>query len=541
MCNVKNGGQAKKRQYIKWNEALIRDFIPTISECQLVKASEENGAKSKIVLKCSCGVEFEVLFNRFRNLKNKCCRKCSGLVTKWSYEDVKSYIEGKDGNGCELVSKTYINNREKLELICKCQTHYSASFDSFKNYNQKQCPDCGQANGYRKKSTPYSEALVFIRKNSNGCKLLTKSKDYKNSRTILLFECGCSKRFETTLSQFKGGTRQCKDCGRKIWREKNRISHEEIENYVESHGCKLISENCSGTDGNIDIMCKCKNIYTTTLEYFKKSLKMCPECSSDYVSKSMSFTYDEVKTYVEGEEGNGCKFLSKSYEGIDKYYDFLCECGQSFNTRFSTFKVSKKQCRTCFGKGIGEKLKHSYEYVKKHIESKSECVLLSKTYNGIFDELKLLCGCKKEFLVTLESFNKGRKRCRKCTMSTSKPEKKILDFLEDRGITFTQEFMLNGCKNEKHLRFDFAILDRDENLKFLIEYQGEGHYKPVNFGGMSDKKAQEVFEGVVFRDDIKNQYCKDNNIPLLKIPYWEFDNIEEILEYILNRELENLL
>ena len=39
---------------------------------------------------------------------------------------------------------------------------------------------------------------------------------------------------------------------------------------------------------------------------------------------------------------------------------------------------------------------------------------------------------------------------------------------------------------------------------------------------------------IKIKDNIKTQYCKDNNIKLIRIPYWDFDNIEEILKKELN-------
>ena len=52
----------------------------------------------------------------------------------------------------------------------------------------------------------------------------------------------------------------------------------------------------------------------------------------------------------------------------------------------------------------------------------------------------------------------------------------------------------------------------------LIEYQGEQHYKPVEFfGGREKLKLQQI------NDDIKRTYCRVNNIPLIEIPYWEED------------------
>ena len=68
-----------------------------------------------------------------------------------------------------------------------------------------------------------------------------------------------------------------------------------------------------------------------------------------------------------------------------------------------------------------------------------------------------------------------------------------------------------------------AILDKefpvlDKGFVRLVDY----------FGG------DDALRNTKCRDEIKTQYCKENNIKLIRIPYWEFDNIEEIL----NRELE---
>ncbi len=79
-------------------------------------------------------------------------------------------------------------------------------------------------------------------------------------------------------------------------------------------------------------------------------------------------------------------------------------------------------------------------------------------------------------------------------------------------------------------RFDFYV-----NNKYIIEYDGETHYQS-NLHGWYDKshlKAQQE------RDIIKNQWCKDNNIPLIRIPYTHLNDlkIEDLLletsEYIV--------
>ena len=58
-----------------------------------------------------------------------------------------------------------------------------------------------------------------------------------------------------------------------------------------------------------------------------------------------------------------------------------------------------------------------------------------------------------------------------------------------------------------------------------IEYDGKQHFEPIkHYGG------DIAFAELKKRDEIKNEYCKANNITLLRIPYWEYDNISKILE-----------
>ena len=71
----------------------------------------------------------------------------------------------------------------------------------------------------------------------------------------------------------------------------------------------------------------------------------------------------------------------------------------------------------------------------------------------------------------------------------------------------------------------------------LIKYDGEQHYVPVKFGNMTDEEAEEKLHNTQKRDEIKNKYCKDNNIPLLRIPYWDKKHIKSIISKYMN-ELE---
>ena len=121
--------------------------------------------------------------------------------------------------------------------------------------------------------------------------------------------------------------------------------------------------------------------------------------------------------------------------------------------------------------------------------------------------------------------------CPKC--SISKGEKRIAQYLDNLGIGYIY--------NKKYfndlvgtggglLRPDFII----PSLEIWVEFDGRQHFEPVDFtSAMSEQQLQAQFKIVQQNDQIKDQYAKDNNWTLIRIPYTEYDNIEQILaEYI---------
>ena len=110
---------------------------------------------------------------------------------------------------------------------------------------------------------------------------------------------------------------------------------------------------------------------------------------------------------------------------------------------------------------------------------------------------------------------------------SSQGELAIKNFLENLKICFEQEFRFQQCRNSRSLPFDFAIKLND-NILGLIEYHGEQHYRSVDYWHGSYEKTK-------FRDDIKNNFCMSNNIPLLIIPYHQKNNIESLVNNFINK------
>lgn len=139
-----------------------------------------------------------------------------------------------------------------------------------------------------------------------------------------------------------------------------------------------------------------------------------------------------------------------------------------------------------------------------------------------------ICKNGHEWSAAISNRNRGS-GCPSCN-EDSKGSKKIKEILIKLNINYNIEIRIKECKNKKSLPFDFSVLDKNNKILGLIEYQGEQHYKSIHCwsGGNG-------FESQKKRDKIKFDYCLENKIPLLIIPYWDFSNIELLLKDFLSK------
>jgi glutaredoxin len=103
-------------------------------------------------------------------------------------------------------------------------------------------------------------------------------------------------------------------------------------------------------------------------------------------------------------------------------------------------------------------------------------------------------------------------------------EKFIVNFLKENNIIYNRNKTFEGCKRQKHLHFDFYLSE----YNICVEFDGTQHTKIVNYWG-----GEEGLKLRLERDKIKNEYCKDNNIKLIRI-----NNIEDI-HVFLNELIKN--
>lgn len=120
----------------------------------------------------------------------------------------------------------------------------------------------------------------------------------------------------------------------------------------------------------------------------------------------------------------------------------------------------------------------------------------------------------------------------------SKGEKAVGNYLREHNYKYTSQKRFSDCRDKYSLPFDFYL----EDYNIAIEYDGELHYMPVPLNSQKSSITQEkqdrineIYKNQVRRDQIKNKYCIDKNISLLRIPYWELNNISNYLDKELSK------
>ena len=136
-----------------------------------------------------------------------------------------------------------------------------------------------------------------------------------------------------------------------------------------------------------------------------------------------------------------------------------------------------------------------------------------------------LCECECGNIVSVRGDHLRDNTTQSCGCINSKGEFLIRQILDQLKIKYKQQYIFSDLKVKKSLRFDFAIFDDNNNIKCLIEYQGQQHFQPYHFD--TDERFQKRLE----YDRIKREYCKENNIKLIEISYIDYEKINK--EYIL--------
>lgn len=202
-------------------------------------------------------------------------------------------------------------------------------------------------------------------------------------------------------------------------------------------------------------------------------------------------------------------------------------CGHTWEVLPCNFLSHGTRCPMC-------KLAKTHTKFLSEVESivGDEYTVLSKYLSSKKHILMRHNVCGHRWAVMPNKFTSTGRRCPAC--SASRGETRIAAYLETIGYRFVREHRFEECHNKLPLPFDFALLCESKTI--TIEYDGEHHSRPIDFAGRGIEWAEREFRRVQRNDRIKTEYCRANGIPLIRIDYTQFDEIEAILD----RELSAL-
>lgn len=207
--------------------------------------------------------------------------------------------------------------------------------------------------------------------------------------------------------------------------------------------------------------------------------------------------------------------IQQEKKSKDTFWKCQCECGKIFSARSHDIIQNKILSCGCLKKENAHNINFKDLTGQKigHLQVLYKCDYLKDNHTVWHCK----CDCGNE--IDIMSRSLISKKAQSCGCIKSNGEAKIISLLQSMNINFITQKNFEKCRNILPLKFDFYLPD----FNAIIEYNGKQHYEPVKiFGGEDRYKSQ------IKNDNIKKEYCKNNNILFIEIPYNDY--------YILNEK-----
>lgn len=305
------------------------------------------------------------------------------------------------------------------------------------------------------------------------------------------------------------GCRKCaiQGCGTERFVEKAKVVHGDRYDY------SLVEYKNNTT--KVKITCKEHGVFEQIPNNHISAKNGCPTCSGN--EKLTAEDFIKKSKLIHGDKYD---YSQVFYNGNKIKINIICN-------KHGVFKQKPNQhllgngCPKCVGQGrttkdfvndASEMHDNKYDYSKTNYEKYNKPIIIICPIHGEFEQ--------KPFIHIRGS------GCQKC--SESKGERKVALFLEKNNLNFEKQKTFDDLRNKKTnrlLKFDFYLPE----YNVCIEYDGECHYEPWRLCSDADLKLKEMKQ----RDKIKDDYCKNKGISLLRIPYFELKNIDKIISSYL--------
>lgn len=215
----------------------------------------------------------------------------------------------------------------------------------------------------------------------------------------------------------------------------------------------------------------------------------------------------------------------------------MCQCGNECVVKGADLRAKRVSSCGCLQKERSLRNLQNpncYDLIDEIGNRYGDLIVLSLNHINKSGNAHWLCQCscgRTRVVVGVELRRGTIVSCRSCA-TKSKGEKKIQNILRNNNIKYEEQYVFNDLrgKNNRRLPFDLAVLHEDSTIWCLIEYQGEQHYKDIEY--FKSSEPLEIRQAV---DRKKKEYCEQHDIKLIVIPYWDYNKLnKEYLFKLLN-------
>ena len=381
----------------------------------------------------------------------------------------------------------YINNKSKIKIICNIHGVFEQR--PYAHLNNQTCPQC---NGSLKKT---NNEFIKNSKQKHGDKYDYSLVNYINAKTKVQIICSEHGVFFQTPNNHLQG-QGCPKCNNTIrttteqFIEKSKIIHGDKYDYSL---VKYINNK-----SKVKIICPEHGIFNQTPNNHLKG-HICFKCYKQTLKKSFIRKSQSLHRN---------KYDYSLIKYIDRHTKVKIICPEhGVFSQTPKLHLKSKGCPLC---NKNMKLdNHSFIEKSKNIHGdKYDYSLVN--YINTKTKVQIICSEHGVFKQRPNTHLEGS-GCPIC--NESKGEKEIKKFLIENNISFKQEFKFNNCVGKiQKLPFDFYLLEKN----MCIEYDGRQHFESIAFFGGEDRLNKQMKT-----DQIKNDFCLENNIKLLRIRYDE--------------------
>ena len=441
----------------------------------------------------------------------------AGRLTLRDFLERAKFVHGDKYDYSKI---TYLYESNKITIFCKKhQIEFQQSVH--KHLAGQGCRKCfSESNGDRCRTS----VIEFIEKAKaiHGDKYNYDGIEYKNNNSNIKINCPIHGYFFQTPGNHthKTSPQGCPECaGRTNWTQEKFINK---AREVHNGKYKYDKVNFINSVRKVIITCPEHGDFPQTPNKHLSGQK-CPRCVLNFKGTNDSFISKAIEIH-----GEKYSYVNTRYTSNHKKVFITCPIHGDFEQSPAnhTHKSNPQGCPKCSGHytlntfefvlRANEKHDFYYDYSKVVYESMTSKVIIICPFHGEFEQQS--------------SVHLNGSGCQKCRLP--KGEQKIQKALNELDVQFEQQYSFPDCRYINPLPFDFLV--RIGENKFLIEFNGEQHYRPVKFGGVDDNNADDTFEVVKKRDVIKMEYANNNRIPLLIIKQDEIHRISDIIKEFLN-------